>query len=110
MESVIQLKESGIQRYESGIQVPLTKNPELTAWNPEFKTVLDSLTWGDSFGSGVWRHGLELNKALVIAIVYAMPHFSTIRQLSINRFIFIYNIDVFQIWAWREGFTACCHI
>ena len=29
---------------ESGI---LTRNPESTAWNPESKTVLDSLTWGE---------------------------------------------------------------
>ena len=50
------LKESGsYKRLESRIQVPLTKNPESstwnlesTAWNPESKTVLDSLTWGDS--------------------------------------------------------------
>ena len=65
---------------------------------------------GRYLGSGVWRHGLELNKALVIGIVYTMPHFSTIRQLGVNMFIFIYNIDIFQISAWREGFTACCHI
>ena len=50
------LKESGsYKRLESRIQVPLTKNPESstwnlesTAWNPESKTVLDSVTWGDS--------------------------------------------------------------
>ena len=29
------------------IQVPLKKNPESTAWNPESNTVLDSLTWGE---------------------------------------------------------------
>ena len=40
---------------ESGIQVPLTKNPESStwnlqsmAWNPESKTVLDSLTWREN--------------------------------------------------------------
>ena len=33
------------QRLEFGIQVPPTKNPEYTVWNPEFKTVLDSLAW-----------------------------------------------------------------
>ena len=27
--------------------VPLTKNPDSTVWNPESKTVLDSLIWGD---------------------------------------------------------------
>ena len=39
---------------ESGIPIPLTKNPEssiwnpeLGAWNPESKTALDSLTWGE---------------------------------------------------------------
>ena len=38
-----------------GIRNPLcwnpessTRNPESTAWNPESKTVLDSLTWGES--------------------------------------------------------------
>ena len=52
----MQLKESGsYKRLESRIQVPLTKNPESstwnlesTAWNPESKTVLDSVTWGNS--------------------------------------------------------------
>ena len=32
-----------------GIQNPLCWNPESTAWNPESKTVLDSLTWGENF-------------------------------------------------------------
>ena len=37
---------------ESGIPLPerlesRTWNLESTAWDPEFKTVLDSLTWGD---------------------------------------------------------------
>ena len=48
--------ESGSHlRLESEIQVPLTKNPESscwnlesTAWNPESRTVLDSLIWGDT--------------------------------------------------------------
>ena len=41
------------KRLESRIQVPLTKTgihpyyPESTAWNPESKTSLDSLRWGD---------------------------------------------------------------
>ena len=65
---------------------------------------------GRWFGSGIWRNGLELNKALVIVIVYTMPFFSIIRLLNINRVIFIYNIDILHIWAWREGFIACCHI
>ena len=45
--------ESHQRSSESGIQVPLTKNPdystwnpESTVWNPECKTVLDSLIWG----------------------------------------------------------------
>jgi len=43
------LVESGIPlTTRSGTQVPLRKNPECTAWNPESKTVLDSLTSGDS--------------------------------------------------------------
>ena len=49
MESGIQLRESWIrQRLKSGIQVPLTENSESRDWNPESKTVLDSLTWCDS--------------------------------------------------------------
>ena len=43
-------------RLECGIQVPLIKNPEYSTWNPESmvwnpgsKTVLNSLTWCDSF-------------------------------------------------------------
>ena len=43
-----QLKKSH-QRCDFGIYVPLTKNPESTARNPESKTVLDSLIWGDTF-------------------------------------------------------------
>ena len=36
------------QRLESGIQVPLTKDPESMAWNPESKTALvDCLIWGE---------------------------------------------------------------
>ena len=43
------LVESGIPLTTGcGTQVPLTKNRECTAWNPESKTVLDFLT-GDSF-------------------------------------------------------------
>ena len=46
----------GIQPFlESGIHcagirnpVPGIRNPESTAWNPEYKNVLDSLTWGES--------------------------------------------------------------
>ena len=40
----------------SGIRNPLgwnlessSWNPESTAWNPESNTVMDSLTWGDTF-------------------------------------------------------------
>jgi len=44
--------ESGIGLKESGIQNPSTTvndwNPELTSRNPESKTVLDSLPWGDT--------------------------------------------------------------
>ena len=36
MESGLQLKESGIRRLESGIQVPLKKNPESSIWNADF--------------------------------------------------------------------------
>ena len=49
---------SGMQLKESGIQVPLTNNPESMAWNPETKTVLDSLTWGNTVacvaGTGIF--------------------------------------------------------
>ena len=49
LESGIQLKEFGIL-LKTGIQNPGSKwqrNPESTAWSPECKTVLDSLTWGE---------------------------------------------------------------
>ena len=43
------LVESGIPLTTGcGTQVPLTKNLECTAWNPESKTVLDFLTSVDS--------------------------------------------------------------
>ena len=51
--------ESGIP-LTIGIQVPLTKNleystwnSESTTWNPESKTILDSLTWGETLAEGV---------------------------------------------------------
>ena len=48
LESRLQLKESRIPLMLGvWIQVPLTKNPESTEWDPESKTVLDFLTWGD---------------------------------------------------------------
>ena len=34
---------------ESGIQVVLTKDPESTPWNPESKTVLDFLSYGEKY-------------------------------------------------------------
>ena len=55
MESGLQLKESGILP-KIGIQNlsstdkdwnPVPGNPKSTAWDPESKTVLDSLTWGE---------------------------------------------------------------
>ena len=33
--------------FDRGIRDPGLWNPESTAWNPESRTVLDSLTWGD---------------------------------------------------------------
>ena len=60
------LRNPGLQALESGIQlkeftIPLTtgirdqsatgKNPESNTWNPESKTVLDTLTWGEETGS-----------------------------------------------------------
>ena len=56
VESGIQLRESGIT-LTIGIQNPgsidkdwnpVPGNPESTAWNPESKSVLDPLTWGDT--------------------------------------------------------------
>ena len=38
--------ESGI--HGCGIRNPQTWNPESTAWNPESRTLLDYLTWGDT--------------------------------------------------------------
>ena len=48
LEPGIQLKEYEIP-LTIGIRIPSStdKNPESTAWNPEPKTVLDYLTWGD---------------------------------------------------------------
>ena len=46
LKSEIQpLMESGI--HGCGIRNPQTWNPESTAWNPESKTLLDYLTWGE---------------------------------------------------------------
>ena len=36
--------EAGIRNLVLGI-----RNPESTGWNPESKTVMDSLTWGENF-------------------------------------------------------------
>ena len=69
-----QLNESGIllnpeSKFHWQILECSTWNPESTAWNPEFKTVLDSFTWVDilksKFGSGKdkgyrdWRDWLD---------------------------------------------------
>ena len=35
---------------ESGI-----RNPESTAWNPQSKNVLDSLTWGEKLNNIIWH-------------------------------------------------------
>ena len=48
VEFGIKLKESGSHyRLESEIQDLLTKTPESTVWNPESKTVLVYVTWGE---------------------------------------------------------------
>ena len=40
----------GIRNSVQGIRNPTNDwNPEFTAWNPESKTVLDSLTWDDMY-------------------------------------------------------------
>ena len=52
LENNSRIPESHYQ-LQSRIQVPLTKTgiqyleSRITAWSPESKTVLDSLTWGD---------------------------------------------------------------
>ena len=54
----MQLKESRIL-LTTGIQNPSSSdkywNPESTVWNPESKTVLDSLTWGEKMTRNVKR-------------------------------------------------------
>ena len=49
------------RKIEPGIQVPLTKNPESSTWNPEYtalnpksNAVLDFLTWGDLVKQVCW--------------------------------------------------------
>ena len=57
MESGIQLKESAVllkivmqnPRSTDKDWNPVPENPESTAWNPESKTVLNSLTWGKNY-------------------------------------------------------------
>ena len=55
-EHIAQIGESGIRNptNELRIQVPKrlessTWNPESTMWNPQSRTVLDSLTWGETY-------------------------------------------------------------
>ena len=49
-EVQVHLKESGTPPiFEIYMQVPLTKNPESIAWNPESKTVWGSLIWCKKF-------------------------------------------------------------
>ena len=58
LDSRLQLKESRIPlMFAIWIQVPLTKNPESTEWDPESKTVLDFFTWGDiiTWGARHWK-------------------------------------------------------
>ena len=72
MVSGIQLKESGIL-LKIGIQnpnftnkdgnpVPGIRNPESRAWNPESKTVLDPLTWGDYSSVSVFSNTVTKKK------------------------------------------------
>jgi len=42
-------------RFEFGIQVSLTKNLKSTAWNPESKTVMNSLTRGQTLHTSYLR-------------------------------------------------------
>ena len=60
MESGIQLEES--QPLESGIQVPLAKNPESMAWNPEYKMAFYPLMWREVYLQCVY-HGYLYAKA-----------------------------------------------
>ena len=43
----------GIRNPLSWNQESSTRNPESTGWNPESKTVMDSLTWGDLFAKTI---------------------------------------------------------
>ena len=62
MESRIQnrILKSGIQPLREsrihgwGIRNPQTRNPESTTWNPQSKTLLDYLIWGDDLCQYVW--------------------------------------------------------
>lgn len=60
--------DSGIRNTSQGIRNPTEDwNPESkfhrrrlesTAWNPEYKTVLDCLTWGDAWHLSVFLEAL----------------------------------------------------
>ena len=67
MEFGIQLKESGIP-LAIDIQNPSSTDKDLEngTWNPESKTVLDTITWGDSHVKWFARFGIKemLEKAL----------------------------------------------
>ena len=59
-----------------------TRNPESMEWNPESKTVLYSLTWGDS--TGLWTANYYFPFTYLPLI--RSPHLKTLNAISVRRF------------------------
>ena len=60
----------GIRTSVQGIRNPTNDwNPEFTAWNPESKTVLDSLTWDDMYSETL----LEKKSFIMTLLQVSLP-------------------------------------
>ena len=54
---------------------PVTWNLESTSWNPEYKTVLDSLIWGDKAFKGIETTKLFNQHSYMVIIFFAFVFF-----------------------------------
>ena len=78
-----------------------TRNPQSTEWDPESKTVLYSLTWGDSTGLRTASYYFSF----IYLPLIRSPHFRTnlktfVNEISIRRFLpFLLTVSSNREWS-----------
>ena len=79
--------ESGI--HGCGIRNPQTWNPESTAWNPESKTLLDYLTWGEKLlnENRAWLYSVQQVAASVAFSVERLQRDQSFSSLVSHGFL-----------------------